>query len=68
MNDSKCLVSARDHQLFFEEIDPKPPAPAWSGFERRKGLADRRANAHDRRWEASRGRRFRAGDRRRRRG
>lgn len=43
---------------------PMTPAPAWDGIERRVGPADRRANAHDRRWEACHGRRTRLSDRR----
>jgi len=45
-------------------VGAPPPAPAWDGVERRSGPANRRANAHDRRWETCRGRRVRLADRR----
>lgn len=61
-----CFVTDRDYRRYFDgEAVPVDDAPVWSGVERRVGVADRRANAHDRRWERAKGRRFRF-DRRRR--
>jgi hypothetical protein len=63
-----CLVTARDYAQYFKGKAPTyPPAPPiWNGQERRAAVSDRRANAHDRRWEKATGRRMRLRDRRRR--
>jgi hypothetical protein len=58
-----CLVSAADYRRHWL-TDQRPPDPAWDGTERRLATADRRAPTHERRWDASRGRRFQVGDRR----
>ena len=62
-----CLVSLKDYMVYwFDEagVQVYPPVPVWNGTERRVGAADRRAVAHDRRWEKARGRRFRLRGRR----
>jgi hypothetical protein len=51
-------VSAADYARYWgEDGKPIPGAPVYTGDERRL-LADRRASGHERRWDASRGRRF----------
>jgi hypothetical protein len=51
-------VSAEDYGRYWGGV-PASPAPLYAGPERRL-LADRRASGHERRWDASRGRRFHA--------
>lgn len=63
---SVCYVSAADYARYFAPEgapDPPPPDVVVFGPERRQ--IDRRRPGHERRFEASRGRRFRPGDRRR---
>ena len=73
MNDRECYVSAADYERYWL----KPKGIVYEGgepfeirihppiLERRvSGISDRRSKTHDRRWEQSRGRRFRLGDRR----
>ena len=62
---SECFVSQADFYRY--GFDREIVAAAWTGEERRIAEKDRRANLHDRRWEAQRGRRYRPGDRRYRR-
>jgi hypothetical protein len=60
-----CLVAAKDfRQHWQKEIAIVPPPPSWDGLERRLGPVDRRIHQHDRRWDASLGRRRRLSDRR----
>lgn len=64
---SDCLVSASDYQRFWTGAESTPGdhvAAAWNGRERRRDVPDRRTRAHERRWEASKGRRWRLADRR----
>ncbi len=56
---SDCLVSERDYLKHFKGVDVEQSAPAWDGTEHRIGPKDRRSTRHERRWESSRGRRFR---------
>jgi hypothetical protein len=60
---SLCYVSARDYARYWGDAEPSAPA-RWDGPERRTGPKDRRRPGHERRWEGTRGRRFRYGDRR----
>ena len=61
---SECLVSERDYREHFKaEAQPIVSVRPYDGPERRMG-GDRRREGHERRWEASRGRRFTLGDRR----
>lgn len=61
---SQCLVTARDFRLHFLAADDRSvPAVVRNGVERRGG-AERRLRAHDRRWDHVRGRRMRLSDRR----
>jgi hypothetical protein len=62
-----CYVSERDYQKYFNghgEV-AQPAEPVWAGVERRGSVADRRQHEHDRRWDSSQGRRFRASQDRR---
>jgi hypothetical protein len=61
---ARCFVSARDFASHFAG-EPVIDPPVWVGVERRAGVSDRRTVHHERRWEASRGRRFNLRDRRR---
>lgn len=62
---SDCFVNAKDYaQHFSGEHIAVADMPTWSGTDRRIGLKDRRTLNHERRWESSRGRRFRVADRR----
>lgn len=62
---TECFVSAEDYVRYFQGLkDEDLIVPIWNGQERRSGMKDRRTKNHERRWEASRGRRFRVGDRR----
>lgn len=66
MSESKCYVSGEDYALHWYQARRYRPQPAiWVGDERRLGITDRRRKSHERRWEKSRGRRFRLTDRRR---
>ncbi len=66
---SICYVTNTDYKQHFRWM--RPPARheddpvTWSGPDRRVALGDRRQPGHERRWDASRGRRFRFKDRRR---
>lgn len=61
---SQCVVSAKDYARYFEGRGAIE-LPVLIGDERRvSGIADRRANAHERRFHSTRGRRYRLGDRR----
>ena len=61
---SDCYVSAADYAAVWEDIGrPLDQPDIWTGADRRI-LTDRRQIAHERRWEASRGRRFRMAGRR----
>jgi hypothetical protein len=70
---SDCYVSDADYRQHFagrrEQTATSSKAAqkldGWSGIERRVGPIDRRSPLHDRRWQASSGRRFRLADRRR---
>ena len=61
-------VSARDYAKHWREEQGIEPPAAWNGVDRRVGADNRRANAHDRRFDAQCGRRRFMGthDRRRR--
>lgn len=61
---STCLVSARDYRRYWGEAPPDPVSLPYTGLDRRAS-AERRAPAHDRRWDAHAGRRRRGSDRRR---
>jgi len=66
---SECFVSAKDIRIHWQNeiaVSQSGLPPIWSGDERRIGPEDRRAVGHERRWEGSRGRRFRLQDRRKR--
>lgn len=64
-----CYVTNTDYKKHFRGL--RPPARLeedpviWSGPDRRVALSDRRQPGHERRWDQSRGRRFRFKDRRR---
>lgn len=60
---STCFVTAQDYSIHFEGKGAKRE-PIWNGTERRLDTVDRRHVGHERRWDTSRGRRFRVGDRR----
>lgn len=63
---AECYVSAEDYRVYWKGQHVKAVAPAvWDGIEQRIGPADRRTTLHERRWEATRGRRFHLRDRRR---
>lgn len=63
-----CLVRATDYRRYWGEDATADSCPAivWNGVDRRTAVADRRSQAHDRRWDTCRGRRVRLADRRRR--
>jgi hypothetical protein len=63
---SECLVSGLDYLKHWRGLIDEPIViETWNGSERRSGPKDRRSSKHERRWEASRGRRFRLIGRRR---
>lgn len=66
---SECYVSAADYARYWAPKQVRgvldvPFEPVTIVEDRRIAMCDRRAPAHDRRWEQSRGRRFRLSDRR----
>jgi hypothetical protein len=64
---AECLVSGSDYARHWEgkTTPTKANAPQpYTGPERRIGPADRRSSGHDRRFEFTRGRRYRLADRR----
>ena len=74
---AQCYVSGADYRALWQGLPPihvssqtmvitgYPVDAIYVGPERRRsGLQDRRTQNHDRRWEGSRGRRFRLADRR----
>lgn len=60
---AECYVTARDYAKHFNHAGAIT-VPVWNGRERRKTRIDRRRGEHERRWDKSRGRRFRLADRR----
>lgn len=65
---SECLVSAEDYAIYWDGATVIEADPIWNGEDRRSGKKDRRATAHERRWESQRGRRRFAGSHDRRKG
>lgn len=61
---AQCFVTAEDYRRYWQrEPEASLVLPLFIGPDRRSGR-DRRSAAHERRWEASRGRRLRVSDRR----
>lgn len=59
-----CLVTAADHRRFWRGESADASSSPECTTDRRIGLADRRSSGHERRWDASSGRRHGVSDRR----
>lgn len=63
--ESVCHVSVKDYARHWGgAAEDVPTPPMWNGHERRVGVPTRRSTQHERRWEASLGRRNGRNDRR----